>query len=251
MKNLIATCLLLIATISYGQMGSLAISLGFPQNEFQENTDAVGFGLDLSAAMPFQDGVPIYFGLDLNYMIYGRNADHEDLFANVTSSNGTLLTTIEIPLKIVNTNSLFGTHAFIRAVAPFDNVQPYAEGLIGFRYISTNTKILDRSPDRIYSSDDDDVIVRKTVLDDFIFSYGYGGGVMIQLNSVMSLDFRVDFFKGQRAEYFDGTDTEAWSVEFTGADPTNIQQGDLDFSTETRKSTTDMLVFKFGVVGRI
>jgi opacity protein-like surface antigen len=252
-KIFTSAAFLFVFMTAYAQMGSLALSIGVPQNDFKENTDAVGFGFDLSIAFPFQKGTPIYAGLDINYMIYGKNAQNEDLSAQIRSSTGTLLGTLDIPLRIVNTNSLFGTHAFIRAVAPFSNVQPYAEGLAGFRYISTNTKILDRSDDRRYSDDDDDIIVRKTILDDFIFSYGFGGGLMFKLKPNIFLDLRADFFKGQRAQFFDGTDTESWSVEFTGTeaayDPGNIQKGDLDFSTESRESTTDMLVLKFGVVG--
>lgn len=250
----ISTLVLLISTISYSQMGSFAFSVGVPQNDFRENTDAVGFGFDLSVAFPFDDDVPIYGGLDFNYMVYGRNAQREDLVAEIRTGGGTLLGSLDIPLEIVNTNSFFATHAFIRAVAPLDNIQPYAEGLIGFRYISTNTKILDRSSDGRYSDEDDNIIVRKTILDDFIFSYGFGGGFLVKLNDNVFIDLRANFFKGQRAEYFDGTDTEAWTVEFTGSeaayDPANLQKGDLDFAAEARSSTTDLLVIKFGIAAK-
>jgi len=246
-----ATFALLLVTLSHAQMGSLAFSVGVPQNDFRENTDAVGFGFDLSFAFPFDDDVPIYGGLDFNYMVYGRNAQREDLVAEIRTSTGTLLGQLDIPLEIVNTNSLFATHAFIRAVAPLDNIQPYAEGLVGFRYISTNTKILDRSDDGRYSDEDDNVIVRKTILDDFVFSYGFGGGFLVKLSRNVFIDLRADFFRGQRAQYFDGTDTESWNVEFTGSeaayDPANLQKGDLDFATEARSSTTDLLVIKFGI----
>ena len=65
------------------QHASLAFSLGLPQNDFKENTDATGFGLDLSVAFPFQQGVPVYAGIDFNYMIYGLNAQNLDLAAEV------------------------------------------------------------------------------------------------------------------------------------------------------------------------
>ena len=253
-KLLLATLVLFTSFFSIAQIGSLGFSVGVPRNDFRENTDANGFGFDLSIAFPFQKGVPIYAGIDFNYMVYGRNQQDEDLVAEIRSSQGTLLGQLDIPLRIVNTNSLFGTHAFVRAVAPLSNIQPYIEGLVGFRYISTNTKILDRSNDRRFSDEDDDVIVRKTILDDFVFSYGFGGGLMFKVSSNFFIDLRADYFRGERAQFFDGTDTEAWSVEFTGSeaayDPANIQQGDLDFSTEARESTTDLLVIKFGVAAK-
>lgn len=249
-KYLLVTLLITVGMSSYAQMVSLGFSLGLPQNDFKENTDATGFGGDLSVAFPFQKGTPIYLGLDINYMIYGRNAQNHDLFASINDQNGNELARLDIPLRVVNTNSLFGTHAFLRAVAPFEMIQPYGEVLFGFRYISTNTKILDRSSDRRWATEDDsDVISRETVLDDWILSYGFGGGFLINVGSNFYIDLRADFFKGQRAEYFDGSDTESWEVTFSGSnfDETTVTGDDLVFDTAPRESTTDLLVIKFGV----
>ena len=74
MKHLLTSLLLLISLSTVAQMGSLGFSLGLPQGDFKDNTDATGFGGDLSIAFPFQKGTPIYLGIDINYMIYGRNA---------------------------------------------------------------------------------------------------------------------------------------------------------------------------------
>ncbi len=255
MKKIVTYCLLSsLAFASVAQMGSLAFSLGLPQNEFRQNTDATGAGADLSVAFPFQKGFPLYMGIDLNYMVYGRNADNEDLSANIVTLQGVSLGTLEVPLRIVNTNSIFGAHTFMRAVAPLSNVQPYAEALIGFRYISTNVRITDRSEDNRFTDENDDTIVRKTILGDWVFSYGYGGGFMFKVGPKVFLDLRVNYFKGQKAEFFDGTDTESWSVEFTGTpaayDPANLDGDDLNFETVPRESTTDLLVIKFGVTGK-
>lgn len=251
MKKLLLTTFLAFGSFfCFSQMGTLALSVGIPQNSFRENTDAVGAGFDLSLAFPFQKGVPIYLGGDINYMVYGRNSSDEDLSAEIRDSNGNLIDELIIPLRIVNTNSIFGTHAFMRAVAPFELIQPYVEGLVGFRYISTSTKILDRSDDGRYSEEEDsNVISRKTVLDDWIFSYGYGGGFLIKIGQNGYLNLRADYFKGQRAEYYDGDDTESWNVEFTGAnyDRDNVEGGDFQYETEPRESTTDLLTIKIGI----
>lgn len=241
---------LLISATAFAQVGSLSLSLGIPQNEFRENTDATGFGFDFSLGFPIQEGIPIYFGGDINYQVYGANSQDENLTAEIRTSNGLLLDELIIPLRIKNTNSIFGTHAFMRLQAPWNGIQPYVEGLVGFRYISTTTKILDRSDDNSFSEDDSNLIVRKTILDDWIFSYGYGGGIMLEVGHNFYLDFRADFFKGQRAKYFDGDDTSAWSVEFVGEnayDPENLEKGDLQFETVAKESTTDMLVVKLGI----
>ncbi|MEO9869984.1 hypothetical protein [Ekhidna sp.] len=249
--SLILTCGFLLSS---AQMGSFALSLGLPQNDFKANTDATGFGADLSLAFPFQKGVPVYLGLDFNYMVYGRNAQDEDLFATINDQNGAELARLDIPLRIVNTNSIFGTHAFIRGIIPLDMIQPYGEVLFGFRYISTNTKILDRSNDRRWATEEDsDVISRETVLDDWILSYGFGGGFLIKVSSNFFVDLRANFFKGQRAQYFDGNDTESWEVTFSGSnfDEATVTGDDLQFETQPRESTTDMLVIKLGVAFKI
>ena len=254
MKKLLLTIPFLFSILfGQAQWVSLDVSIGVPQNEFRENTDATGGGLDLSFGIPFQKGFPISFGLDFNYMVYGSNSQDEDLIAEIRAGN-TIIDQLVIPLTITNTNSIFGTHALIRAQAPFELVKPYIEGLAGFRYISTNTKITDRSFDSRYSDEDTDVIIRKTVLDDWIWSYGFGGGFMIKIGSSAYIDLRADFFRGQRAKYFDASDTEAWNIEFVGAsayDPENLESGDLDFEAQPRESTTDLLVIKFGVAFKI
>jgi hypothetical protein len=265
-KHLISFAIILISVSSFAQMGSLGFSLGLPQGNFKENTDATGFGGDLSFAFPFQKGVPIYLGLDINYMVYGSNSRNLDLFADITASDGSggtiLIDRLDIPLRVVNTNSLFGTHAFIRAVAPFEMIQPYGEVLFGFRYMSTNTKILDRSDDRRWAKDPDDsnLISRKTVLDDWILSYGFGGGFLIKIGANVFIDLRADFFKGQRAQYFDGEDTEAWDVTISDigsiTDPDDPAIDDIDGDNlavggQPRESTTDLLTIKFGIAFKI
>lgn len=257
-KQLLTSTLLVLSFSVFSQMGSFGFSLGLPQGDFKENTDATGFGVDLSLAFPFQKGTPIYLGLDFNYMVYGRNAENLDLFADIVAPDGSRLARLDIPLRVVNTNSLFGTHAFIRAIAPLEMIQPYGEVLFGFRYISTSTKILDRSDERRWAKnpDDSDLISRETVLDDWILSYGFGGGFLIKVAPKFFIDLRVDYFKGQRAEYFDSEDTSLWEVSLSDvgsfsdpADPAidDIDGDNLALGSEPRESTTDLLTIKFGV----
>ena len=253
MKKSLTTLILSFGLIiANAQMGSLAFSIGLPQNDFKANTDATGFGGDLSFAFPFQKGTPVYLGLDINYMVYGRNAQNLDLSAEVRDQNGALITSLDVPLRVVNTNSLFGTHAFIRAVAPLELIQPYGEVLFGFRYISTSTLIEDRSDERRWAKDPDDsnLISRQTVLDDWILSYGFGGGFLIKVAPNFFIDLRADYFKGQRAEYFDSEDTASWTVtlsDINSNDPDSIDGDNLGLETQPRESTTDLLNIKFGI----
>lgn len=240
----------LVSSLSFSQTASFAFSVGVPQNEFRKNTDAIGFGGDISIAFPFQKGTPISFGLDFNYLLYGYNSQDIES-TNSFTSNGMLIGKSSSSLEVINTNNLFGTHAFVRAqAASLSYVQPYVEGLIGFRYISTRTKIRDN-----YSKEDDKVIVSKTVVDDWVFSYGYGGGLMIKLDSNLFIDLRVDFFKGGKARYYDGDDTESWKVKSTHSpvahDPENLVEDDMKVDVVARKSTTDILMVKLGIAFKL
>ena len=235
--------------VGQAQMGSIGFSLGLPQNNFKENTDATGFGLDLSYAIPLLEGIPVYSGLNINYMVYGR------------STRKISTRRINNRYKIINTNKLFGTHLFVRAVVPFGSIQPYGEVLFGFRTISTITKIRDKDESIVKWSElfeeedeeeeepliDSNVIARLSVLNDWILSYGFGGGLLFNLSGNAFLDLRIDFFRGQKAQYYDGSDTESWIVPVTNA----LGVDDITVKAQPRESTTDLLVIKFGVAFKI
>ncbi len=137
----------------------------------------------------------------------------------------------------------------MRIKAPIEIITPYAEILGGFNYISTHTKILDKTDDCRFSSSEDNVIMSKTQLYDFAYCYGYGGGVQIGKKNVM-FDIRCNYFFGGEAKYYDGQDTQKWEVEFIGSsqyDPNTLKGDDLDISSEPKNSRTDLLTFYAGV----
>ena len=141
-------------------------------------------------------------------------------------------------------------HGMMRITAPIKAVRPYVEGLFGFRYIHTSTKIVD--VDYNWTDDgDDNVLLRKTNLDDWILSYGGGGGLQFQLKENMYLDFRADYLLGSKANFYDASDTKNWEIKFTSDpstyDQNNVNKNDLDISSTPRSSTTDMLNFHLGV----
>lgn len=57
------------------------------------------------------------------------------------------------------------------------------------------------------------------------------------------------------AQYYDGDDTESWTVEFTGSsedyDRDNLSPGDLAYENQPRESTTDLLMLKFGIAFKL
>jgi len=230
------------------QQGGMGFVVGIPQNEFRESTRAEGYGLNIYALFPLGSEV-ITFGGQLDFMIYGLNAQNKTLRADIRVGN-TVIDQIYIPLRVINTNSIFGMHAVMRVTVPTDHVRPYFEGLFGFRYISTTTRVEDRTDDGFWSNNDDDdnVLARQTNLADFVWSYGGGGGLQFKMNKHAYLDLRAYYLLGGKALYYDADDTRKWKVQFNGSsyDPDSLDPNDFTIGGQPKESTTDMLMVQLG-----
>ena len=225
--------------------------VGIPMGDFRKNTDATGFGL--GTAIMYQPAtMPVAFGLDANFQVYGSNTQEEVLTANITMGN-VLIDQIHIPLKITTENTIFNLNAIIRVMPDFKYVRPFIDGLIGFRSIATTTKIYDETVDHQYAKDESGLIVSKKQIGDFAFSYGGALGVMVDVGKkdLLSIQLKGSYTLGGNADYFDGSDTKNWKVEFTGSNPQEIEGDDLTYSVIPRHSTTDMLTIHLGVAFRI
>lgn len=246
MRRFIYSALILLCSISaISQQAGFGFVVGVPRNDFRVATDAEGYGLNLTFLAPIGSEV-VNLGANINYLVYGYNSRNQDLNADITSG-GTTIGSINIPLRITNTNQIFGMHATMRITAPTEAVRPYIEGLFGFRYLATTTRIEDR--DNFWNDDEDNVLVRRTNLDDWVLSYGGGGGLQIAVGESSFLDLRAYYLLGGKADFYDGSDTENWSVEFGGSnfDPNNIDPNEFAIGAQPRTSTTDMLMVQMGV----
>jgi hypothetical protein len=251
MRRIFHVWFLLISGVAMAQQAGIGFTVGIPRNEFRQATDAEGYGLNFVGL--FGNG-PVNFGFQADYQIYGLLYRDCDLYANIYSGN-TVIDQIWIPVTVVNTNSIFGLHANLRVTTPTTNVRAYFEGLFGFRYISTNTRIEDNTWNNRYSDPDDDVIVSKTNLADIVLSYGGGGGLQFKLNKSSYLDLRAYYLHGGKAYFYDVDDTKKWRVTFSGDpefyDPDTLDGDDLTFDASPKYSTTDMLMLQLGVVFKL
>ncbi|MFC2101059.1 hypothetical protein ACFLRZ_04435, partial [Bacteroidota bacterium] len=233
-----------VTLISKAQEGNLGLQfmVGVPQGEFSEVTDAIGMGGNLNFIYYPGDDFPLGIGAQLGGMVYGSNTQREDLVAQI-KFNDVVIDELVIPLEIVTTNSIVNFDAIMRLRAPLKLVSPYIEGLVGFNYISTYTKIIDKSEDHRFSSEDDNVIVKKTQLEDYIFVYGFGGGLAFSLGKSVWIDLRVDYLLGGKADYYDGDDTKKWEIDFIGASEAdyhnnNVNGDDLNIQASPKRSRT-------------
>lgn len=241
--------LITIISFAQAQQAGFGFVVGVPHNEFRLATEAEGYGLNLTIMGKLGTKV-VTFGANMNYMIYGLNRRRETLNTEITA-NGQVIDSWTIPLRITNTNGIFGTHAIMRITAPSRVVRPYIEGLFGFRYIHTTTKVEDI--DYFWTDQDDsNVLFRRTNLDDWILSYGGGGGLQFELQESMYLDFRAYYLLGSEAEFYDASDTQQWNIEFNSDpgnyDRDNLNKDDLSVSASPKRSATDMMMFQLGLV---
>jgi len=226
-----------------GGMFGIALEIGVPTNEFAENTNSVGAGITISGLKSFAPGVPVYLGVEIGYMNYGRNVNQ------VNTSLLVLNTNIPLRFDVETNNNMLNGHAILRFVAPIPNIQLYGDVLVGGRYIYTRTKVINTSPESNLINTqniDTEQINARTNVRDWIFSYGAGGGIMIGSGPI-KLDIRVVYLLGSEAEYLDREGVEEASVNNP---PTITNQNNIEFnqnSFPTKNSSTDMFFIKAGV----
>lgn len=159
----------------------------FPVGEFRDNVDNNGYGV----GGQFLYGLgksPVFIGADLGVVVYGSQSRREILSPSIP----------ELRLKVTTNNNIAWTHFLVRLQSRQGRVRPYAEGLIGVKYLFTDTSISDDFSDETIASD--------TNFSDTTFSAGVGAGVQVLLaktgkRSDISLDTRVRYMVGGDADY--------------------------------------------------
>ena len=185
-KSILTLCLL--AFFAFTTSNSQAqvhfgidLSGGFPLNEFQEQNPTTGFGVNLKAFFPFAPKVPVYIGLDFGFQGMGSRSVVETANVAITIANNTK--NIPITFDIGTSNNLINGHAVLKAKLPLPLVQPYAEGLIGFKHFYTRTSINDiRSTSTFINVDElrrNSEIAGQTLQQSTALSYGFGGGFQV------------------------------------------------------------------------
>ena len=209
--------------------GALDFMVTTPQGEFKDNTDEIGFGLnvDLGYVIP---RLPLVTGLSFGYASYGSQTFKTQFVPLVT-------------VDVTTTNNLALGHAFLRVQPQSGVLRPYFEGLVGFHYLWTESTVED---ERYENSE----IAGSTNLDDIAFSYGAGGGLMFCVYSgetekegegvEVLIDLKARYLFGGEAKYFD----ESSISEGANGEPVLREEDAL-------QSTTDMLNFSIGVAVRI
>lgn len=216
--------ILLFASFVHAQtlfQASANFSLGFPQSEFKDNIDKVGLSGIGHFAYNFPHS-PFLVGASFGILVYGSETREEPFSLTIPG----------VMVNVTTTNMIVMCHFLFRVQPQKGMLRPYFDGLIGFNYLLTDTRIKSRH----YS------IASTNIINDLTFSGGAGGGLMIQVYSkkgskkgrpfVVYVDLGIRYLKGGRAEYLkEGS----------------VRLEDDQVFYDISKSTTDLVTSHIGV----
>ncbi len=252
MKRLLTIALASMALPGLAQThGHISFEAGIPINDFRDHTESVGTGIKGAVYFPFQQDVPVFFGVGLGYMIFGTHQQEIREVLQVKLGN-TVIDEIPIDLLVNTNNNYFNANIAVRYKAPLEYVQPYIEARGGLSNFYTRTKVLDHTEDRIFTDNGDDVISSKTQVNSTTYNFGLEGGFIIRVGNV-GINIGAAYLMGGRARYYDRSQISQWTVDFKGMnyDPDDLDSDSVDLieSAEAapKKSTTDMLLVNVGV----
>jgi hypothetical protein len=138
----------------------------------------------------------------------------------------------DISVDVKTDNNIVLTHFLLRAQTRSGPVRPYVDGLIGFKYLFTQT--------RVEADSEEDPLASTTNLSDFAFSYGVGGGVQ----------FRLAGFGGGRELLLDTKVRHLWGSEARYLREGSIERDDGDAIFDVLRSRTNAVTVQVGVTFR-
>ncbi len=142
----------------------LNFALGFPQGDFGEHVDNIGWGGigHYGYTLP---GAPLMIGADLGYMLYGHESRREPFSTTIP----------DVTVKVSTSNNIFLAHFLLRLAPTWGVLRPHIDGLVGLKHLFTETSIKNED------DDDGDPIAQSTNWEDSAWSYGVGAGLQVQV----------------------------------------------------------------------
>lgn len=206
----------------YFQMNG-SFQMGIPMDAMSRKLpDAVAAGGGGSLLFQLKRGRPLFIGAETGWMRY----DQENLEYTTYDSG------IAEDYRLTTNARIILWHSMVR-FKPFTGSiwQPYLDGILGFKTLSTKTKLY-------YLFDDEEEFVEgDTDLKDTAWSYGAGLGVQVLLvnNPDITLDIRCAYLAGTNATYNVRNEDAQGPFE----DPLE--------AFEERSSPTNMLIPQIGI----
>jgi len=172
----------------YMQIGGSFTALN-PVEGFRKALDQNGAGGGGQVLFQVGPGRPVFAGLDFSVVRFD-----EEVVGFTTTQNG-----FPENYELRTRTNMFLGHVLLR-FKPFTSffLQPYADGLIGFKRPYTRTKYV-----QLFDEGEEDLIEAYPELNDNTFSAGLGAGVQARLSSWpdLLLDARCTYLMGGSARY--------------------------------------------------
>lgn len=229
----------------------LGFELGVPIHDFATYNDNAFPGGAFSLFYQPAGKVPLLIGADFGYLGMGYKTDNPTLHADIVA-NGTVIQSIDIPLRVETTNSAFTGRLDFRVLSPTKYFKPYIDAFAGFNSFSTSTSIYDESEENYLSDADNPLITRTNVNNSWTYTYGAAGGMLVELGKSFLIDVRLAYAMGGAANYYTRDDISDWTVEFSTVptDPNDLNSDDISISAVPKRSVTDMIQGSIGIALR-
>ena len=201
------------------------IRAAFTSGEFKNFYAKPGMGgFGFTVLFPLNKRNPVDLGIDLGYYFMSQS---QETFQYYTPGVGDY----DVESRI--SGGMFTTHAVAR-IYPIKNIkspiQPYVEGLAGFRLFSANQRL----ETYVYITDEY-LPIEKDYNFSGAWSYGFGGGfkVMLSKNELLYLNTKV---------------TQLYGTATNNMDPSSVElYDDGTYSYSEFRSRTDILRFSLGI----
>lgn len=246
--------MLAIAIFSHAQSSfNFSLGPGIPLNEYKTTLGDNGFGGQIGLNFALQ-GTPLSAGFQFGYLNTGMLTDQHDFTVDIKAGNLLIDQIYMLFESQISNNTVLG-HVNLRLTSPTRIVKIYGEGLIGFRYLYTSTRISDITPDdqrnENYNYNTEQFLTSKKQLEDYALSYGAGGGLMFQLGRNIWLDLGARYLLGSESEYYTKDDIQDWDIEISvESEPEPGEPQDFtgaEFSGVAKSSVIDMLFINIGI----
>ncbi len=205
-----------------------------PLNELDENCYRNGVAFDVEILSPSllrkTSPLQLKVGGHLDYL--GSGSERMEAYA-VFDGDGTGVGDLDYPIDVTTRNSSFGFHAMLRLKLNNDwRVQPYLDGIVGGRALfTTETSTLQNPEPDIEPSN------TRNLHRNITFIFGGSAGALVKVSRMTSLDFRVTYSHGSRADFI--------NLDKATYDPIDRVP---DYSeANVFNSKTEMLFFSAGV----
>ncbi|KAB2909126.1 MAG: hypothetical protein LC102_01550 [Ignavibacteriales bacterium] len=222
-KLFITLLFISFSSVAFSQSLGVNFALGFPQGEFKDNVDKLGYGIGAELILPTVKGSPVEWGANLIFINYGSETRRAPWSYTIP----------DLTVDVTRQNNLVALNGLIRIGTPTTLLKAYVDLMAGGQYLYTTTSVQSRS-----GSNQNQDVASDTNLDDWAFSYGGGPGIMFNVYSNettnVMVDLKVRYLFGTKAEYLTEKDVEI-----------DTQHGKVIY--HPRKSKTDMLYAQLGV----